>query len=208
MQVAALVLAGGEARRLGGIDKPLIALGGRPILSHILERLPPGLLATALSANGDPARYAAFGMPVLADDVPGIGPLAGLARGLDWARGLGAEALLTIAGDTPFIPPDLLRRLSPAPAVAVSGGRRHHLVALWPVAWAVPLRAHLQQLGVDSPRRAFGVRAFADRLGIREVVVPDAPFDPFFNVNTPEDRDEAERLAADAAFTKRSTPTL
>ena len=187
----AVILAGGEARRLGGIDKTLIPIGGAPILSHILDRLRAQVRLVALSANGDPARFAAFGLAVLADRQAGIGPLAGLQRGLDWAAGQGAATLLTVPGDTPFIPRDLLTALTPGPSVAVSG-RRHHLVALWPVAARSALAAHLAGLRADAPRRAYGVRAFADTLGMREVGFPGGPEDGFFNVNTPEDRSEAE----------------
>ncbi len=192
----AVILAGGEARRLGGIDKTLIALGGTPVLSLILRRLRPQVPRIALSANGDPARFAGFDLEVLADLRPGIGPLAGLLRGLDWAAGQGAEALLTVPGDTPFIPADLLARLSPAPAVAASAGRRHHLVATWPVAWRRPLADYLDGLAADAPRRVHGARAFADgpARSMREVVFAADPVDPFFNVNTPSDRLAAEAI--------------
>ncbi|NPD68415.1 molybdenum cofactor guanylyltransferase [Lichenicola cladoniae] len=193
IDAVAMVLAGGEARRLGGIDKPLIEIGGTPILLHILDRLRPVVSHVALSANGDPARFARFGLPVLEDRRIGIGPLAGLLRGLDWAAGLGAGLLLTVPGDTPFIPDDLLRALSPAPSVAVSD-RRHHLVALWPVAWRDRLARHLDGLDPSDGRRAYGVLAFAGPLGMREVRFASEPLDPFFNVNTQEDRDRADLM--------------
>ena len=199
--VVAVILAGGEARRLGGIDKTLIALDGTPVLSLILRCLRPQVHRIALSANGDPSRFAAFGLPVLADDRPGIGPLAGLLRGLDWAAEQGADAWLTVPGDTPFIPPDLLHRLSPAPAVAVSDARRHHLAATWPTAWRLPLAAYLDGLAADAPRRSFGTRAFAQSMSppMREVTFATEPVDPFFNVNTPSDRLAAQSMAADDA---------
>ena len=116
--VFTVILGGGEARRLGGIDKMLIDIGGAPILSHILLRLQPSAGRVALSANGDPARFAGFGLPVIQDRQAGIGPLAGLLRGLEWAAGQGASSLLTVPGDTPFIPERLARSLGTAPAVA------------------------------------------------------------------------------------------
>ncbi len=192
----AVILAGGQARRLGGIDKTLIEIGGISILSLILQRLRLQVPLMALSANGDPARFARFGLPVLADRRQGIGPLGGLLRGLDWAAEQGADSLLTVPGDTPFVPRDLLRALSPAPAVAVSAGRRHHLVALWPVAWREALAGHLQRLGPDAPSSAFGVRAFSFPLGMREVAFDAVPRDPFFNVNTPEDAALAQAMDA------------
>ncbi len=195
--IVAIVLAGGGARRLGGIDKTLIELDGTPVLSRILRRLRPQVSLIALSANGDPTRFSSFGLEVLADQRTGIGPLAGLARGLEWAAGQGARTLLTVPGDTPFIPDDLASLLSPAPAVAVSSGRRHHLVATWPVAWRLPLAAYLDGLAPDAPRHAYGARAFAQSLSppMREVAFATEPVDPFFNVNTPDDRLRAEALA-------------
>lgn len=190
--VCALVLAGGGARRLGGGDKPLRALGGKTLLAHVLARLgTAGDMAIALSANGDPARFAGFGLPVLGDGAfAGQGPLAGVLAGLDWAAGRGAGALLTVPGDTPFIPRDLAARLAPAPACAASGGRVHHLVALWPVAARAALRS---RLAADGPRK---VEVFAAAVGLRVVAFADEdqPCDPFLNVNTPEDLARARRM--------------
>ncbi len=154
----------------------------------------PQLDRVALGANGDPGRFAAFGLPVLADRRQGIGPLGGLLRALDWAAEQGADSLLTVPGDTPFIPRDLLRALAPAPAVAVSGGRRHHLVALWPVGWREALADHLDGLSPEAPHRAFGVLAFAGPRGLREVGFASGPVDPFFNVNTAEDQAAAQAM--------------
>ena len=204
--VCALVLAGGGARRLGGGDKPLLALGGGTLLAHVLARLrAAGDLAIALSANGDPARFAGFGLPVLDDGAfAGQGPLAGVLAGLDWAASRGAGALLTVPGDTPFIPRDLAARLAPSPSCAASGGRVHHLVALWPVAARAALRS---RLAADGPRN---VAAFAVALGLRAVAfaVEDQPCDPFLNVNTPEDLARAQvmldRVALDRATLDRT----
>ncbi len=190
----AVILAGGEARRLGGIDKTLIPIDGVPILSLILGRLQPQVDRIAIGANGDPVRFAGFGLPVLADRCRGIGPLGGLLRALDWAAEQGAGSVLTVPGDTPFIPFDLLRCLAPAPAVAVSAGRRHHLVALWPVAWRDALAEYLDRLPADAPKRAFGVLAFAGPRGMREQAFAAGPVDPFFNVNTPDDQALAQVL--------------
>lgn len=188
--VVALVLAGGQARRMGGAEKPLLSLGGQTILSRILGRLAGQATAIALSANGDPARFAPYGLPVLPDGAfAGQGPLAGLLAGLDWAAGLGANALLTVPGDTPFIPPDLASALAPAPSCAMSHGQRHHLVALWPVATT---RATLRSLLARPGPRS--VAAFAERIGARAVDFPAAAWDSFLNVNTPEDLVAADRI--------------
>ncbi len=180
--VAGLVLAGGKARRLGGGDKPLLQLRGASMLARLLGVLCSEARECAISANGDPARFASFGLPVLADgEFEGEGPLAGVLAGLDWASGLGATALLTVPGDTPFIPPGLAAVLWPAPACAASKGRLHHLVALWPVA----VRAPLRQLLRTSARRE--VAYFAHQIGMRQVDFPVMKWDPFLNINTPEE---------------------
>ncbi len=175
--IAALVLAGGDARRMGGGDKPLLPLAGRSMLARILATLALDHAAIAISANGDPARFGGA-YPVLPDPVAGQGPLAGVLAGLDWAAALGAEALLTVPGDTPLVPPGLAQALAPAPAAAESCGRTHHLVALWPVAAAPALRAWLARPGGRSVQR------FAATLGMRRVGFAG---EPFANVNTPAD---------------------
>ena len=163
MQIAAVILAGGEARRLGGADKALLHLGGRPLLAHVLDRLRPQIDVIALSANGDPARFAAFDVPVLADDEIGQGPLAGVLAGLDWAAAQGFDAILTTPVDTPFLPADLVAKLVRAsddaarPSVAISGERRLRM----------PLQGAVQ-------------------------VTFDGPNDPFKNLNTLDDFRAAE----------------
>ena len=179
--IGGLILAGGEGRRMGGLDKPLLRLEGVTLLDHVIARLRPQAGCLAISANGDPARYAGWDLPVLADATSGLGPLAGVLSGLEWAAAAGCDALLTVPGDTPFIPPDLAARLPPAPAVAASDGRVHHAAALWPVCCRAALRAHLQAGGSRS------VSGFARTLPMREVAFATTPVDPFFNVNTPED---------------------
>jgi molybdopterin-guanine dinucleotide biosynthesis protein A len=188
---AILLLAGGEARRMGGGDKPLLDLAGSPMLWHIIGATRADGCALAISANGDPARFAAFSLPVLSDgEFEGEGPLAGVLAGLDWAAGLGADSLLTVPGDTPFVPPDLIAALAPPPACAASNGRTHHLIALWPVSCRDALRAMLQSPG----RRA--VARFTDRIGMRVVDFPAQPCDPFFNINTPDELAAARARAA------------
>ncbi len=188
--VAAVILAGGRATRMGGGDKPLLRLHGQPILSHVIARVAPQVEALAISANGDPARFAAHALPVLADPLPGFpGPLAGILAGMDWAAGLGIDRLLSVPGDTPFLPGDLVARMQQATfPMAASEGRAHPVVAIWPVA----LRDRLRQALIDGERR---VGRFAAECGAERVDFTDAP-DPFFNINTPEDLATAEaRLA-------------
>jgi molybdenum cofactor guanylyltransferase len=185
----ALALAGGVARRMGGGDKPLLAVGGRPMLERILDVLAAEAEAVAISANGDPARFAGYGLPVLDDGgFAGRGPLAGVLAGLDWAAAKGGRLLLTVPGDTPFVPAGLAAALGLAPAFAASAGREHPLVALWPVAVRDDLRRVLSGPGSHSAGR------FAESIGLRRVEFPAAPHDPFLNVNT-----QAELAAANAA---------
>ena len=169
---------------MGGGDKPLLELGGQTMLARILATLRQDHATVAISANGDPARFAPLAAPVLDDGAfAGEGPLAGLLAGLDWAG-----ALLTVPGDTPFIPRGLAARLAPGPACAETAGRPHWLVALWPVVLRVELRHWLETGG---SRR---VEAFAGHAGVRRAVLTGAE-KLFLNVNTPADLAAArERL--------------
>jgi molybdopterin-guanine dinucleotide biosynthesis protein A len=179
-RIAGLVMAGGGARRMGGGDKPLLDLGGQTMLARVIARI--GLPDIAIGANGDPSRFAAFGLPVL-DDGPfvGEGPLAGVLAGLDWAAGRGASVLLTVPGDTPFIPTGLAAALAPSPACAERFGQAHHLVALWPVSRRESLRTLL-----SAPGRR-DIHRFALAIGMRRVDFPMGKWDPFTNINTPEE---------------------
>lgn len=184
--VLGLVLAGGEARRMGGGDKPLLSVGGRPMLTRILATLARDRIQCAISANGDPARFSGFGVQVLDDGAfAGCGPLGGVLAGLGWAAREGAATLLTVPGDTPFIPHGLCAALAPAPAYAMSTGQMHPLVALWPVSVRAQLRAML------AAECSLSVTRFAEAIGMRGVVFDDRGGDPFFNVNTKADLETA-----------------
>jgi molybdenum cofactor guanylyltransferase len=198
VRIAGVILAGGLSRRFGGGDKCLRLLAGRPILAHIIERFRPQVDALALNANGDAARFAAFGLPVIADSIAGFaGPLAGVLAGLDWAAGCtGITHVATAAADAPFLPLDLVQRLRHALqaggsdlACARSGGRAHPVFGLWPVALAEELRA-----AVHGGMRK--VDQWTARYRLASVDFPHGPPDPFFNVNHAEDLMEAERLFA------------
>jgi molybdopterin-guanine dinucleotide biosynthesis protein A len=182
----ALILAGGGGTRLGGVDKAFLPLNGQPLITHLLRRLTPQTGKIAISANGDPARFSAFNLPVLPDGaLAGKGPLAGVAAGLAWAQSVGAAELLTIPVDTPFIPNNLLEFLTPAPAVAIWQGRQHHLVATWRVADLPQILAFLDAPGAYKVRDALTFCS-ARRIGF------DGETDPFLNINTPEDLAAAE----------------
>ncbi|MEO0989448.1 MAG: molybdenum cofactor guanylyltransferase MobA [Pseudomonadota bacterium] len=200
MQPVGVILAGGQARRMGGGDKGMLDLGGQAILAHVIDRLAPQVSELALNANGDPTRFNGFGLPVLTDSVTGFpGPLAGVLAGLDWAQELGASHIVTVAADTPFFPADLVPRLLLASeedgkpiALAATpdperGLSRHPTFGLWPVALADDLRAAL----ADGVRK---VVAWTDRHGTATARFKVDRFDPFFNVNTPDDLDQARAL--------------
>jgi molybdenum cofactor guanylyltransferase len=194
-----VLLAGGLARRMGGGDKPIRPIGGRPILARVIARLKPQCDGLILSANGDPARFASFGLPVIADTVADFpGPLAGVLAALDWAAAHRPEAgwILSVAADCPFLPRDLVARLHQARAeqdaelaVAASGGRAHPVIGLW----RVGLREELRHALIKEDVRKVG--SFTARYRLATVTWPTEPLDPFFNANTVDDLAEAERLA-------------
>jgi molybdopterin-guanine dinucleotide biosynthesis protein A len=191
-----VVLAGGRATRMGGGDKALRMLGDATLLDHVLARLEGQGRGIVLNANGDPARFAGYGLPVVADSLPGQpGPLAGVLAGMDFAATLpGCADLVSVPSDTPFIPRDLVARLRAARdaagaelACASSRGQAHHVAALWPVRLAPALRAALQA----GTRR---VDAWTAQFRLVHVQFDAVPVDPFFNANRPEDLVHAEAL--------------
>ena len=193
-----LVLAGGQARRMGGADKALLPLNEQTIMARIAERLHAQCNGFAVSANGPLSRWAPHTDLILSDVTPGrAGPLAGVLAGLAHlkAKGRSETLLLTVPGDAPFLPDDLVDRLwtareqaGAATSVAASGGRLHPVAALW----SVGVRDRLEDALAGGLR---GVLAFHALVGYATAVWPVEPLDPFFNVNTPEDLQEAERLA-------------
>jgi molybdopterin-guanine dinucleotide biosynthesis protein A len=199
--VPGVILAGGLSRRMGGPDKCLIPLAGRPILTHIVERIRPQVSALALNANGDPSRFADFALSVIPDESADFaGPLAGVLAALDWAAGLAGDFragrfqhVLTVPGDTPFLPPDLVARLGAGLAkgaelaLAASGRRSHPVVALWPLASREDLRRAIRGEGLRK------VETWASRFVAAAVEFEIGAEDPFLNINTPDDLAEAER---------------
>lgn len=200
--ITGVILAGGLARRMGNAaagDKALLQLAGKPILEHVIARLKPQCGQMVINANGDPARFSRFGLPVAGDPVDGFaGPLAGVLAGMDWSRANAPSSkwILTVACDTPLFPVDLVHRLSAAGgqmACASSGGRRHPVFGLWPVGLAGELRHALINEAIRK------VDLWTSRYDLTVAEFATAPFDPFFNANRPEDIAEAERLLQEVA---------
>ena len=194
--IAGVLLAGGLSRRMGGGDKSLRVLGGATILARVIARARPQVAALVLNANGDPARFREFGLPVVSDSIPDFaGPLAGVLAGLDWAAAnlAGATHVASFATDAPFLPTDLVARLADAVkdgrhdlACAASDGRSHPVFGLWPLDLREDLRAalHTGMRKVDQ---------WTARHRLAVVDFPIQPEDPFFNANTPEDLERAAR---------------
>ena len=204
--VTGVILAGGQSRRMGGGDKGLLELNGKPMLQHVIERLRPQVSSIAINANGDPGRFAQLGLPVIPDTVAGfVGPLAGVLAGMRWSAAHTPEArwIVTAAGDAPLLPIDLVARLVAAAsehertiALAQSHGELHPVIGLWPVALADDLEEQLAR-GVRK------VLHWTDRHGTVPVPFPPAriggvEIDPFFNANTPEELEELRAMVAKA----------
>lgn len=208
--IPGVLLAGGLARRMGGGDKPMRQIAGRTILDRVIARLAPQCDGLIINANGDPARFASFGLPVVADSVADFpGPLAGILAALDWTAANRPEVslILSAAADCPFLPRDLVSRLHRALiaenaqlAVAASDGQSHPVIGLWSVALRDELR---HSLVVEDIRK---IDRWTARYRLATVTWPVTPVDPFFNANTMDDIAEAERLAAlDAALAQAAS---
>lgn len=200
MKPLGVILAGGLATRMGGGDKALLQIAGKPILAHVIDRLAPQTDRLALNANGDPSRFAEWGLPVIPDSFEGFaGPLAGVLAGMEWAAGQGAAHIVTVAGDTPFFPADLCDKLiagatekgAPIALAATPDGdriARHPTFGLWPTALREDLRAAL----LEGTRK---VVVWTDRHAAATVTFRADAHDPFFNINRPEDLARAEDIA-------------
>ena len=199
--ILGVILAGGQSRRFGGGDKGFADLDGRPVLSHVIERFRPQIGRLILNANGDLSRFATFGLEVVADrEIPGQGPLSGILTALEWAKRHAPDctAVATVSTDVPFLAPNLIQRLEAERgdrvAIAVSAGRRHPTIAIWPLTSRIAVADALQ-------RGALSVDALAAELNAVAVPFPmgeidGVTIDPFFNVNRPEDLVAARALLA------------
>lgn len=213
--ITGVLLAGGQSRRMyegvdssaGPRDKCLADLAGRPMLAHVIDTMEPQVARLLINANGDPARFAAFGLPITADPIDGFaGPLAGVLAGMLWSHLHAPQAthVATVSTDAPFVPKDLVARLKSALegrqeaiAMASSAGHLHPVIGLWPVALADDLQEQLR-LGTRK------VLHWSDRHGTINVEFPSVSIgnqtiDPFFNANRPEELAEARQLLATSA---------
>ncbi|MEM8575023.1 MAG: molybdenum cofactor guanylyltransferase MobA [Pseudomonadota bacterium] len=204
-RVVGVLLAGGKSSRMGGGDKCLRELGGKQILARVIERLCPQVSELVINANGDPSRFASFGLPVISDDITGFqGPLAGVHASLQWVKANrpNSEFVVTVATDTPFFPEDLVHRLvgardpSSSFRIAQSDKGTHPVIGLWPIELADALANSLRrgERKVTSWTKDHG----AQPVFFSEIDVGGRKIDPFFNINAPEDLAEAEGLLSGA----------
>ncbi len=193
-----VILAGGLSRRMGGGDKTLLSIGGRTLLELVSTRLAPQCDALILNANGDPSRFGRMALPVVPDGVLDCpGPLAGILAALEWAalHRPSTQWVVSVPGDTPFVPEDLVHRLQEAReaaglplACASSGSQPHYAVGLWPVRLRHDLRHAITARGIRS------IKDWGSLHGMAQASWPSEPLDPFFNINTPDDLDRAKAM--------------
>lgn len=190
-QPLGVILAGGQATRMGGGDKCLLPLGDAPLLQHVIDRLAPQTDGLILNANGDATRFADYGLEVVPDSISGFaGPLSGVLAGLDHAAATGHSHIVTAAADTPFFPCDLVPNLILAAensglALSASPSGRQPTFGLWPVA----LRDDLRDALTDGLRK---VVIWTQKHDAGSAAFPDDA--AFFNVNTPDDLQTAKDM--------------
>ena len=192
MKIIGAIIAGGRSRRMGAREKAFLSLAGKPILAHVIERIAPQVDQLIINANGDTSRFGKFGLTVIPDVLTSLTtPLAGLHAALEFAKKAGAEVLVTVPSDTPFLPADLVGRLlenGGNAAIAAAGCQEHYIIGAWKMALLDDLG------GAIAKDNLFRVKDWVQRISAEVVAWPTDPFDPFFNVNTPEDLQRAEQI--------------
>ena len=194
MTIIGAIIAGGQSSRMGGREKAFLELDSKPVILHVIEQFEPQVDQLVINANGDTARFSQFGLDVIPDAVPTLTtPLAGLHAALRFAKIVDATVLITVPSDTPFLPYDLVARLmeiapTEGAAIASSGGRDHYIIGAWKTELLDDLDSAIAKEGL------FRVKDWAHRASAQSVVWPVEPYDPFFNVNTPEDLLRAQQI--------------
>ncbi len=192
MKIIGAIIAGGQSRRMEAREKAFLKLAGRPILSHVIERQAPQVDRLVINANGDPARFSEFALTVIPDILTTLTtPLAGLHAALAFSKSVGADVLVTVPSDTPFLPPDLVKRLlesKGSAAIAASNDREHYIVGAWKTELLDDLGAAI------AKENLFRVKDWVQRISAHVVMWPTHPVDPFFNVNTPDDLQQVEQI--------------
>ena len=195
MKIIGAIIAGGKSSRMEAREKAFLELGGKSILSHLIERFGPQVDQLVINANGEPARFSEFGLVVIPDVLTSLTtPLAGLHASLQFAQKARAEVLVSVPSDTPFLPPDLVSKflektVASGAAIASSGGQDHYIIG----AWKTELLDDLERAIAND--NLFRVKDWAHKVSAQKVEWPTHPFDPLFNVNTPEDLRIAEQIA-------------
>jgi molybdopterin-guanine dinucleotide biosynthesis protein A len=201
VRIAGIILAGGQSRRMDGVDKALLPFGDGRVIDHVYARLVRQIEPVALNSNNEPVLFSNLPVSVIPDDIDGFaGPLAGVLAAMEWAnnQALPFTHIVTVATDTPFFPDDLVHTLRHAVAdapghigVAASGSRLHPVFGLWPVFLKNDLRRWLSD--AKHRRVVAWIEGHPHKIAEFPIVTTQsgASLDPFFNINTPEDITEA-----------------
>ena len=194
MKIIGAIIAGGQSHRMGGREKAFLELDSKPVILHVIEQFEPQVDQLVINANGEPARFSEFGLEVVPDVFTSLmTPLAGLHAALRFTKSVDADMLMTVPSDTPFLPFDLAAKLlentiASGAAIAASGGQEHYIIG----AWKTELLNDLD-LAIAKDH-LFRVKDWTRRTSAQRVEWPVEPYDPFFNVNTPEDLRIAEQI--------------
>ena len=201
IDIPGIILAGGLSRRMGGGDKGLLMLGKTSIIERVIDKILPQVGSLAININGDSSRFPDYKLPIIPDSIKGyLGPLSGILAGMEWAFKNGNRYIATVAADTPFLPDDLIKRLhamvkSKNLNIGIAASRIlsgddvfiHPTFGIWEVALKDDLR---DALANDTRKIMFWAKKF--KLDYYYFETSDKLSDPFFNINTPDDLEEAK----------------
>ena len=201
IDIPGIILAGGLSRRMGGGDKGLLMLGETSIIERVINKISPQVGSLAININGDSSRFPDYKLPIISDSIKGyLGPLSGILAGMEWAFKNGNRYIATVAADTPFLPDDLIKRLhamvkSKNLNIGIAASRIlsgddvfiHPTFGIWEVALKDDLR---DALANDTRKIMFWAKKF--KLDYYYFDTSDKLSDPFFNINTPDDLEEAK----------------